>query len=506
MIKPKGQPATGQPASQQSRLSWLFEQRDASSLVFFRVAFSTVMLWHVYWFCSDRLVETFYVTPAYHLTYHGFEWANPLPGIGMRLVFYAMGLAAAGIGLGLFYRLSCVLFFLTFTYTFLAESALFQNHYYLVCLLAFCLIWIPANRFLSLDALIWPQRASRFVPAWCYWLLGFQIAVPYVYGGIAKLDGDWLHGMPVGLWIEERSDLPLVGRYLKERWCAWLVSYMGLVLDLLIVPLLLWRRTRLVSYLVLVVFHVSNSILFTIDFFPWFMILATLILFPPDWPRKLLRLPAAGLPTSTPLDPQSLSLGRKVTVGFLAVYVAWQVLFPFRHFLYPGNPSWTEQGHLFAWRMMLRRKEVYIRFYATDRQSGQTLEIPIDLFLNPRQIQAMAVSADQIVAIAPYLKNEVVIPYLESQPQLQDNSAPQVEIRVLALASLNGRNPQLMVDPDLDLTTVQRTWRDQPWIIPLREPLREDAWRGDWIIPIDELPELMRSLQPPGGRTPRNTM
>ncbi len=504
MNQSDGQSGAGQSAPQRSRLAWLFEPRDASGLVFFRVAFSVVMLWHVYWFCSDRLVETFYVTPSYHLTYHGFEWVQPLPGIGMRLVFYAMGLAAAGIGLGLFYRLSCAVFFLTFTYTFLAEAALFQNHYYLVCLLAFLLIGIPANRFLALDVLIWPQRASRFVPAWCYWLLGFQIAVPYVYGGIAKLDWDWLHGMPVGLWIEERSDLPLVGPYLKERWCAWFVSYVGLVLDLLVVPLLLWRRTRLAAYLVLVVFHVSNSILFTIDFFPWFMILATLILFPPDWPRKLLRLSAVQLPTPSPQGIRSLSLSRKVTAGFLAAYVTWQVLFPFRHFLYPGNPSWTEQGHLFAWRMMLRRKEVYIRFYATDRPSEQTLEIPIDLFLNPRQIQAMAVSPDQIVAIAPYLRDDVVIPYLESQPGR--SGPPQVEIRVLALASLNGRNPQLMVDPNLDLTTVRRTWRNQPWIIPLREPLREDAWRGDWIIPVDELPEAMRPLQPPGGRAPRKTM
>ena len=50
-------------------------------------------------------------------------------------------LLAAGILLGFFYRLSALLFFLTFTHVFLIEKALYQNHYYLICLISFLMIF-----------------------------------------------------------------------------------------------------------------------------------------------------------------------------------------------------------------------------------------------------------------------------------------------------------------------------------------------------------------------------
>ena len=57
-----------------------------------------------------------------------------------------------------------------------------------------------------------------------------------------------------------------------------------------------------------------------------------------------------------------------------------------------------------------------------------------------------------------------------------------LQIRVLALVSLNGRKPQLMLDPDTDYAQVARTWGPQPWILPLREPLRKDPW----VVPLTE--------------------
>ena len=57
-----------------------------------------------------------------------------------------------------------------------------------------------------------------------------------------------------------------------------------------------------------------------------------------------------------------------------------------------------------------------------------------------------------------------------------------LQIRVLALVSLNGRKPQLMLDPDTDYAQVARTWGPQPWILPLREPLRKDPW----VVPLNE--------------------
>jgi hypothetical protein len=51
--------------------------------------------------------------------------------------------------------------------------------------------------------------------------------------------------------------------------------------------LLLWRRTRVLAYLAALAFHLTNWYLFNIGIFPWIMICATLLFFPPSWPRYL---------------------------------------------------------------------------------------------------------------------------------------------------------------------------------------------------------------------------
>ena len=69
-----------------------------------------------------------------------------------------------------------------------------------------------------------------------------------------------------------------------------LFSYGGLLFDLAVVPLLLWKRTRLQAFLAAVVFHLCNALLFefSIGVFPWMMIAATLMFFDPSWPRMRL--------------------------------------------------------------------------------------------------------------------------------------------------------------------------------------------------------------------------
>lgn len=466
----------------------LWDPCDVASVAFFRIAFAGIMVWHVARFLSNNWVEYYYVDSRHHLKYFGFEWVEPMMyGGAMRQMFYLMGFAAVGVGLGLFYRLSAITLFVTYTYSFLAEAALFQNHYYMMSLIAFLLVLIPAHRSFSLDALIFPENASPFIPNWCRWVLMLMVALPYVYGGIAKIDGDWLRAMPVGFWISEKSHLPVIGPYLTEHWVAWVVSYAGLILDLAIVPLLMWRKTRIPAYIVIVLFHVMNAALFNIDVFPWMMILLTTIFFAPDWPRRLLRLKPAQAETG---EPPSRTFWQKASLSVVGLFVVWQLVFPLRHWAYPGNPSWTEEGHQFAWRMMLRHKEVFIRFYATDGEKDETVQIPFDRMLNAKQLGEMAISPDQIVATADYFYD------VARKVRMKD-----VSIRAVVIASLNGRKPQLMIDPDLDLLTVNRQWGHQPWIKELEEPFRSEPWdvpSADWpeVLGI-ELPEAVVPTAPP---------
>lgn len=449
---------------------------DVASVAFFRAGFALIVLCHVGLYLSSNLVEYYFGRVPHHLSYFGFEWVRALDLNGMRRVYYLMAFAAVGVGFGLFYRVSAVLLFVTFTYTFLAEAAQFQNHYYLMCLVAFLLVLIPAHRSFSIDSILVPDKASGVIPNWCRWLLMLQLAIPYVYGGIAKLNGDWLHAMPVGLWVSEKSHLPLIGPLLTERSTAWLISYTGVIFDLSIVPLLLWPRTRKPAFCAAVIFHLSNVVLFDIDVFPWMMILATTIFFTPGWPRRFLRLDD---PVVEPAGDCSLairSMRHQLMVGLISIYVMWQLLFPFRYLLYPANPSWTEEGQQFAWRMMLRKKEVFCRMYATDGPTGRVAAVPLDRFMSYRQLHELVTSPGQLVACAPFFAEQAL-----------RIGFSDIEIRAVVITSLNGRKPQLQIDPELDLLTLDRSIWPQSGIPPLTEPLRRDPWNA----PSDEWPGML---------------
>jgi hypothetical protein len=81
----------------------------------------------------------------------------------MEVHFIVMGLLAAAIAAGMLYRVATVLFFLAFTYVFLLDQVCYLNHFYLVCLYSFLMIFVPAHRAFSVDASVVP--APRLAPA-----------------------------------------------------------------------------------------------------------------------------------------------------------------------------------------------------------------------------------------------------------------------------------------------------------------------------------------------------
>src|SRR5262249_48717615 len=145
------------------------------------------------------------------------------------------------------------------------------------------------NRLWSLDARRTTVVPSPLIPSWCIFLLRFQLAVVYVFAGLAKINADWLRDAePMRLWLAARSDLPVVGGLFLLPGVATAASWAGAAFDLSIVPLLVWRRTRAFAYVLVVLFHAATALLFPIGIFPWLMIAATTIFFSSSWPRRLL--------------------------------------------------------------------------------------------------------------------------------------------------------------------------------------------------------------------------
>jgi vitamin K-dependent gamma-carboxylase len=506
----------------------LFRPIDIASLVYFRVAFGAAALWELTQFLEQGWVAEVWIDPRFHFAYPFFEWVRPWPGNGMIIHFFVLAGLSTLIMLGALYRLSAALFFLGFTYVFLLEQVYYLNHWYLISLLSFLLSFLPPHRKLSVDALLRPRLRSDTAPAWTVWLLRFQIGVPYFYGGLAKINGDWLRGEPMRTWLDGFTSLPLIGRYLGEPWAPLVFSYGGLLLDLCAVPLLLMRRTRTATFVALSLFHIANDSLFNIGVFPWFMIAATTIFFDPDWPSRVIAdlwpnpnrrgvLAAVGavvgaliviaadpdyrpgIPLIAPLagatagalvfwtlaarlavpiqqagratkarssseaapmlhdEPVELPAGRRaLVVGLLLLWVVGQATLPLRHYLIPGNVSWTEEGQMFAWHMMLRTKRGEIRYEVIDPRDGTIWEVDPSATLSPRQTLRLAGRPDLIQTYAHHIAREFAA-----------GGHPNVEVRALTYVSLNGRPIQHLVDPDIDLAGEPiRRWH-RPWILPL---------------------------------------
>src|ERR1044071_1860190 len=268
----------------------LYEPVDISFLVFFRVLFGGIMLWEVYRYFTSGWITRYFVEPAVNFTYYGFSWVKPWPGRGMYIHFFVLGLAAACVMTGFLYRIAAPVLFLAFTYFFLLDQTRYLNHLYLVCLISFLMCFLPAERAGSVDALLRPGIRSEVVPAWTLWLLRAQLGIPYFYGGIAKLNSDWIHGgEPMRIWLSPLTKVPAFGHLFAADWLVYSFVIGGLMLDLLVVPLLLWRRTRLFGFLAAVAFNLMNAVIFEIGIFPWLMLGALLIFFPPDLLRRFAR-------------------------------------------------------------------------------------------------------------------------------------------------------------------------------------------------------------------------
>lgn len=438
-----------------------FAPVDVASLVFFRIAFGLLMVWDVSRYFSHHRIAPYWLTPRLLFKYYGFWWVNPWPGNGLYIHWAILGVLALCIALGLFYRFSTAFFCLGYTYTFLLDEAKWLNHTYLVCLFSFLLIFVPAHRAFSIDAWRNPKLRSPFSPAWSLWLLRAQMGVVYFFAGVAKISPDWWQGEPMRVWLGYQTRNPLIARFLQRDWSIYALSYAALLFDLLIVPFLLWRRTRLVAFCLAVGFHLLNSRFFYIGFFPWLAIAGTTLFLSPSWPRRILSFfsKRSGSPPSG--EPSFLSPGKQgVILGLVLIYIAIQIFVPLRHFLWRGGIEWIYAEHRFSWRMMIQNSSVQAFFYVTDPNSGETFQVLPEDYLDRWQAQRMGWRPDMLVQFAHYLAR--VMPRSGPKPL-------RVEGRILV--SINGRKPQLVINQNIDLASQERTFGRPPWLLEIHEPL-----------------------------------
>ncbi|MDX1906987.1 MAG: HTTM domain-containing protein [Bacteroidia bacterium] len=438
-------------------LSWLETPVPVAPLVTLRIGFGLMMLVATVRFLALGWVQTHYLEPVFHFTFFGFGWVRPLPAPLMYGLHYLMIVCSVGIIIGWQYRVAALVFAVSFTYCELIDLAYYLNHYYFISLMAFLLALVPAAGDLSVDAFRHPAHRRTTVPRWMTGLFQVQIAIVYVYAGWAKLNTDWLlHALPLRIWLPQHQDIPLLGPLLAYPETAYVFSWAGMLYDSTIVGFLCWSRTRWWAYAAVIVFHVLTGILFPIGMFPAVMILIAPIFFPARIHAQVveyLRRYLPPLPDAGPIPPPEIR-GRVFRYLILGLYLGFQVLFPWRYLLYRGNLFWNEEGFRFSWRVMLVEKTGTARFYVQDGPEGSARLVPNAQFLNAWQEKQMAFQPDMILQYAHFLG---------AHYRAQGMQDPQV--RASVSVSLNGRPARPLVDPALDLLTVQDGWAQKNWVL-----------------------------------------
>lgn len=438
-----------------------FVRIDIASLVFFRIAFGLVNVWLVARVLLRHLIAPWWINAPFLFKYAGFSWVNPWPGNWLYFHWIALGVFAFFIAIGFLYRISTVLFFLSHTYFFLLDQGLYVNHLYLIGLFGFLFIFVRTDGAFSVDAWLRPNLRSQTVPAWGLWLFRIQMAAVYFFAGLGKLTPDWLHGQPMYVWLAEKGRFGFLDRFFHTQWAAYAGSYGSLLLDLSLAPLLLWRRTRVPAFFAALIFHLLNAWIFELDIFPWLAIAATTLFLLPSWPRRI--LPILRRSTRTPSPEKSGLIVRwkeTLIMSLAGVYVAIQVLVPLRNFVHRGGIEWLYMEHRFSWQMMLQRHAVVTYVYVTDPNTGHETQVRPRDYLTLKQNSRMGWRPDMVRQFAHFLADRC--PRFGPEPL-------RVEVRMFV--SINGRKPQLFIDPNVDLAAEPRHFGRPKWLLEIHEPL-----------------------------------
>jgi vitamin K-dependent gamma-carboxylase len=420
---------------------------SSASLGIFRIIFGGVMCFSLSRFILSGWVEELWVRPTFFFKYTWGQWMPVWEPSWLYLHICLTLLGAFGVMVGLYFRYTLTLFTLGFIGLQLMDQTNYLNHYYLVICLTIPLLLSPAGEVMSLDVYWRGLPNKKQIARWSVDLIRFQIAIVYLFAAVAKMGEDWLcYGQPLSIWLSARGDLPILGSLLTEPITAIMMSWAGFLYDLSIVPALFWERTRRVAYCALIGFHSMTWALFDIGIFPILMTLITPIFFAPSWPLKVWRK----LNHSGEVKPKSINPISEINTSvpsplraFLILWCGFHLLFPLRGFAIDENILWSERGMRYSWRVMVREKMGSLTYRVRAVDNGREWEVNPKAFLTARQLSEMSSQPDMIIQLSHWVKQ-----------RFEARLGRSVEVYADVWVSLNGRKPQRLLNPRLDLTHV----------------------------------------------------
>ncbi len=430
---------------------WLFKRIDNSALIVFRILFGFLILAQSWGSILTGYVAKKIITVKFTFNFIGLDFIQPPPGNWAYVFFIVMGIFAIGVMLGYQYKWSMTLFTLFWAWFYYMQKASYNNHYYLLLLLCVFMIFVPANRYFSIDAKQHPEKSQIDMPNWVRLFIFVQMGIVYTYAAVAKIYPDWLDGTVVTALAAAKSNLPVIGEFLQQQWAIWSMVYFGILFDLLIVPLMLWKKTRKWAFISAIFFHLFNSVVFQIGIFPYLALALFLFFFPTATIHRYF------IKKKPFYNKGAISIPNhnKIVVTALCLWFIIQLLLPIRHWFIPGDVLWTDEGHRMSWRMMLRHRSGFSTFKIVNKTTGEEFYVEKRKYLTPRQIGATSTSADMIWQFAQHLKKEYA------------QKGEEISVYVNARVSVNGHSPKPFINPDVDLAAEKWNYfGHNQWILP----------------------------------------
>ncbi len=412
----------------------LFKRVDNSPLIVFRIIFGFLIAAEAWGAIFTGWIKRTLVEPEFTFNFIGFDFLQPLPGEWMYVYYIVMGLAGFFVMIGYKYRLNIIVYTLMWIAVYLMQKTSYNNHYYLLILLLIFMCIIPAHRYKSVDVRLNPKLESHHMPNWVIIFIIAQLWIVYTYASVAKLYPDWLNATVPELLMQGKSHFFLVGDLLQQTWIHYVIAYFGILFDLLIVPALLWKKTRNVAFFISIFFHLFNSFIFHIGIFPYMSLAFTLFFYPKEFiNRKFLK--------SKPfynLGEINLPKYHQALTGFIGLWLVIQFCLPLRHWFIKGDVLWTEEGHRMSWRMMLRTKASSTLIKIVNKTTGKSFYVKKDNYLTEKQ-QRMLAKPDGIWQFSQRLKKEY------------EAKGEDIEIYVKSRVSVNGKPYKELIDPEQDM-------------------------------------------------------
>ncbi|GGD82094.1 HTTM domain-containing protein [Planktosalinus lacus] len=435
---------------------FLFKHIDNSGLIIFRVVFGLLITLEAFGAIATGWVKRVLIEPQFTFSFIDFPWLQPLPGDGMYYYFALMGVFGLMVMLGYKYRLATFGYLVMWAGVYFMQKSAYNNHYYLMLLLLGFMSILPANRWFSLDAKFNPEIKKPSMPRWCALVIIFQVWIVYTYASVAKLYPDWLDASMAQILMSGKANYWLIGDILQQTWVHWSIAYTGILFDLLIVPLLLWKRTRMLGFVISIFFHLFNSIVFQIGIFPYMSIAFALFFFTPKTIQKRF------LPKKEFYDKKEVIVPayKKTLISLFSIYFIIQIALPLRHWAIEDNVLWTEEGHRLSWRMMLRTKSGTVKVTVKDKKTGEETRVNIYSDLTTKQRRGLATKPDYMWQYAQRLK------------KLYASQGKDVAVYFDAKMSVNNRPLTPFINPTVDLGAEKWYYfKHHTWILPAPEGL-----------------------------------